>query len=135
MVEQRIPRRVYVLFRERVHSIEQLEILLVLHEGSGRDWTAAEIAEMLNMSEKLAESALAHLEAQALVSRLPASSWRFSPASPQLAGDVDAVAATYREARVACLVLLSKLAMERVRNASLHVFASAFLLKNDRKDR
>ena len=116
---------------DRIYPNEQLEMLLLVHAGAAESWTARVLAEALHTPETLAESALQHLEQMGLVGAASGrrGERRYAPARPELANIVDELAAAYPVARVEVVMLISRCAMERIRNAQVHAFAQAFLLK------
>jgi hypothetical protein len=137
MSEHPLSKSVRDFVCDHIYSIEQLEILLLLHAGAAESWTARAVVEALHITEAFTEGALQHLEQMGLVGAATGrpGAWRYAPARPDLADSMDELAAAYPLARVEVVMLISRCAMERIRNAQVHAFAQAFLLRDDGKKR
>ena len=130
-----IPEPVRDLVRERVHAIEQIEILLRLREQAPASLRIDALASALRVPEGLVEPALAHLVTHELVAAAPEPrAFRYAPASAELDAAVSALAACYVDSRVELLRLISSNAVERLRSGSLKIFAEAFRLRRKKKD-
>jgi DNA-binding IclR family transcriptional regulator len=118
--------------RESVHSYEHLELLLFGREG--RRLTVDLVAAKLKISISAAVEALEHLCDRGLLSREPASdtTYRFRPATPELAKLVDDMAVAYDDQRLALVKLMNEHAVERVRTAAMRIFADSFVLGKKR---
>lgn len=136
MAQSAIPSAVNDFICERVHSIEQLEVLCLLHADRSGSWTSQAVAEAVRITQAQAISALEHLEEQRLVlaGGPQHGSYRYAPASDELATLVNDTVATYSSSRVEILMLISRCAMDRIRNAQVRTFAQAFLLRSPKKD-
>lgn len=120
---------------ERIHTLEQLEILLLLHARPSCSPTIAQLAQELRLTPEQVSSGLDGLRAAGLLSAGAQDGCaRYQPESAALAAQVDALAAAYQSSRVSLIVLISSNAMDRVRNAGLRAFAQAFLVKGPKKD-
>jgi DNA-binding IclR family transcriptional regulator len=121
---------------DRVSSIEQLEVLCLLHAEPGEAWSVQSIADAVHIAESQAAGALAHLEAQKLVvaGGLQHGSYRYAPATTELAAQASEAISAYARSRVEVLMLISRCAMDRIRNAQVRTFAQAFLLRGPKKD-
>jgi hypothetical protein len=119
-------------FVERqLESVEQLEIVLLLRREQSRFWDPRAVAMTLQIVERRTAENLEALASRGLLDvRIGTQvTYRYSPATPELARGMDRVAAAYSEHRVAVLALL----MSRGRR-SLRDFADAFRLDPDRDD-
>jgi hypothetical protein len=132
-VTERLSDEVRALLLGTIESIAQLETLLLLHRDQTRVWDAARVATELRVEPRSAEVQLAALAERGLlraVTERDAPSWRYGPATPELARAVDALAAAYEERRVSVVEFLySKPAVDKLR-----VFADAFRLREDDSD-
>jgi hypothetical protein len=117
---------VEALISERLHSIEQLEVLLLLHAYEGRWWTTREISQTLRVTESLVASALSALRERKLA-RYEGGRFRYADTHDEA---VSELARCYAEYRVETLVLLSSKALERVRLSAVRTFAEAFRLRD-----
>ncbi|WP_242370779.1 hypothetical protein [Anaeromyxobacter sp. SG26] len=118
-----------------VDSYEQLEILLLLHREQAAPWTAAQVAEALQISLAAAASSLDELAGRRLltVTRGSERSHRYAPADADTADVVDRLARAYEDRRVAVIDLMSANAMSRIRRSALRTFAEAFRVTGAKK--
>jgi len=104
-------------------SVEELEVLLLLHGAKERAWTAAEINQQLRSNETSIERWLSIIVSFGLAARTE-DRVRFAPASDELAQGVAQVAAMYRERPAKVIAaIFSK------RNEDLLDFVRAFDLR------
>jgi predicted ArsR family transcriptional regulator len=114
------------LLAEHIDSVEQLEILLLVHGAPERAWSAAEVAEALYTHPDSAGRRLDALGASGLLVRDAADGrcWRYRPRTEKLHAAVGDLAATYAERRVAVITLIASRPMDNVR-----AFSDAFRLR------
>lgn len=118
-----IPDNVRRLVIEKIDSVRQLDVLLLLREsGPHRVWTVAELNAVLRSSQAALEHDLAGLLRAGLVEAEagPPTGWRYAPNSSE--ASVDALAACYRTHRTAVITLVTS----PQRTSSLSDFADAF---------
>jgi predicted transcriptional regulator len=119
-----IPEDVERFIAEHVHSVEQLEILLLLHRTRARAWSPDEIARELRIDAGSAASRLEDLRARGLVAANGSPTYVYAPTSLEGDSVVTKLATTYSERRVAVINLIfSKPA------ANIRSFADAFRLR------
>jgi DNA-binding IclR family transcriptional regulator len=123
-----IPDDLGQLLRERVASLEGLEVVLLLRRDPDRSWPADELAERLSIPESLLDPVLVELAQQGLLATSD-QRWRYAPASAELAASIDRLALLYDERRLEVMRLLSAHALERIRNSAARAFADAFVIK------
>jgi hypothetical protein len=128
MADDSIPADVHDFLLRYIDSIAQLEALLLLHGGSPPEWTIAEVARRLYITEAQTAELLAHLSREALIVSVDAARSRFAyqPGSAELAHAVDRVAETYRTHLVPVTNLVHSKPRTRIRQ-----FADAFRLRKD----
>lgn len=122
---------IYALIHEHVHSIEQIELLLLLRARAPSGAGQQELARELTLPEELVRPALEELRARRLLTSDGSNGemrFRFAP-DPTLQGAVAELAEAYQDRRVEVLRLVSANAFERMRSASLKLFAEAFRLR------
>lgn len=107
-----------------IESVEELEVLLLLHEAHDRSWTATEINDRLRSQESSIAKWLEALVGLGLA-RQGGSRYRFAPASEELAREASALAEAYRERRIKVIELIFSKP-----NESLLDFVRAFHLRN-----
>lgn len=123
-----LPRQVRRFLDSRVEGVEQLEILILLHQYPDRSWNAAGVADAVRLSPRTAERHLEALVQQHLLDvRLGGDVlYRYSPATDGLADLVRQVAEAYREQRG---LVLAAVTARRLR--ALQDFSDAFRLGED----
>ena len=126
--KNQLPASVQELIRDRIHSSEELEALLLVRTEPSRWWTDEDVAVALRTSRELARSGLSGLTRNALcVESVPGRGpTRYEPSQPALASAVEQLAELYVEQRLEVLVFLSRSAISRVRVDALRTFAEAF---------
>lgn len=105
-------------------SVEELEVLLILHESKERRWSAAEINERLRSQEASIEKWLETMVSFGLAARAE-NRFRFAPVSDELARATAQVAEAYRERRIKVIELIFSKPNENLLN-----FVRAFDLRN-----
>ena len=93
---------------DHINSADQLDILLLLHGDSAKQWKAEDVSRAVFTVPTAATMRLEDLVARGfLVSTGGANpGYRYRPASEQLRSQVDALAAAYRTNRVAVINLV-----------------------------
>jgi len=119
-----------------VHSYEELEILLLLHERREGRWSIDSVAAELRLPETLATTALAGLHARGLLERAPGEPGKFwyDPASSRCDAQIASLGRTYREDRFAVVEVMSASALGRIRSSALRTFAEAFRLRGPKNN-
>jgi hypothetical protein len=97
-----LPPPVRAFISAHIDSLDQLEILLLLH-GSPRRWSADEVVAELRLSPASVDRRLALLRKRRLIVQEDANIalYRFPSDDARLRASVDLLAATYRQRRVA----------------------------------
>lgn len=128
MPQNELPAEVERLLRERIHSIETLEILLLLRGDSQRPWSSAEVNRVVRSSEPSVAKTLDALARQDLLLRIDGTvpSYRFAPRDEPLIQAITALASLYQERRVRIVQ-----AIYSDRNSEVDEFAKAFKLRKD----
>jgi hypothetical protein len=117
--------------QRHIHSVEQLEVLLLLHDSPSKEWNADEIAQRLYTAPDAALSRLRDLVHSKLVaerSALP-SVFQYNPPSDEMRRSVDTLAQVYRERRVSVVSLIYAKP-----NNSIRAFSDAFRLFKPKPD-
>jgi hypothetical protein len=126
-----LPEVVRRLVAERIDSIAQLELLLLLHGSAPAEWDAKGIAAELRLDPTWAAEELAKLCRRGLCAETAedAGRYRFAPASPELANAVALLDASYADRRVAIVALIYGKPVEPIRE-----FAEAFRIRKEESD-
>ena len=127
MAEQFIPDDIGRFVLEKIDSVAQLEGVLLLRRDPQRQWSAAELAARLYISEAQTAELLMGLSAQGLVAagRQPAM-YSYQPGTPELGEMLDRLAEVYSKQLVAITNLIHSKQKPRVQ-----AFADAFRLRKD----
>lgn len=124
-----LPEHVARFIRREIHSVLQLEILLLLRERSG-SWTPTAIASELRITDQSASLHLRDLELRGLlVSAAPGPSYEYAPKTPELRGLVDELADCYANMRYTVINL-----MFSEPGDSARTLAEAFRLRRKRDE-
>lgn len=94
-----LPDGVVEFIAEYIHSVLQLELLLLLRERGG-DWTPPDVAEELRITDESAELRMRDLQLRGLLSVGAApESYSYRPTDPSLASRVEALALAYKNTK------------------------------------
>lgn len=123
-----LPKDVQQLFKQRLRSIEQLEILLLLRENEAHHWSVPEVYKKIRSSERSVREAMEVLTQKGMLkSNAPASpTFSYSPESPELRATLDRLAHLYVERRVR---IVEAIYSEPV--SAVDEFAKAFRIRKD----
>ncbi|HET8625739.1 MAG TPA: hypothetical protein VFM14_19440 [Gemmatimonadales bacterium] len=121
-----LPDDVIRFLNEHIDSVEQLEVLLLLHRAAESDWTAEMVAAALYTQLASASRRLEALFADGLIERAPGDreAYRYVPDPADRGEMIATIADTYRERRVAVVTAIASKPMENVR-----AFSDAFRLR------
>jgi hypothetical protein len=130
MTKEGLDPAVLAFLLERIESVEQLEILLLLATDSGRCWSADTIARELRSSPRSADKWLDTLAKQGLLKLCNATppEYAYSPESEDLRQRVAGVAAAYLIRRVTVIEAIFNKPV-----AKMNSFANAFRLRDKDK--
>src|SRR4051812_5479034 len=93
-----IPDNVIAFLRERIDSVEQLEMLLLLQKDPGKEWTAEELSRALSTQANSARSRLAEFYLWKLVTMTLGEGgprYRYGPQIPGLGQTIQDLADCY----------------------------------------
>jgi predicted ArsR family transcriptional regulator len=132
-----IPDNVRGLIIERISSVLQLEILLLLHGQPGRRWSAQDVAGELRIDVTWAEGQLHELCGGGLLAchaggagaGAAAAVYQYGPAAEERRRAVDDLARVYAERRVTVVSMIFSKPTEKIRT-----FADAFRLRKEKGD-
>jgi hypothetical protein len=116
---------------EHIDSVEQVEILLLLLQKTGRTWTAESMAKELRIAVSSAATRLADLKKLGLVAPVEGapSEYRYAPRTPALDETVRGLSDAYSERRVTVINLIFSKPIDKIRT-----FADAFRLRREDDD-
>jgi hypothetical protein len=122
-----IPVAVRELLQRDIDSVEQLEVLLLLHDRPERDWTADEVSAELRTNGLSTAARLDDLTARGLIEEVARpGAFRYGPRTAAQRRAVDGLAREYATRRVTVITLIFAKPIDRVRS-----FADAFRLRRD----
>jgi hypothetical protein len=129
MAQTGLPTAVRCLISERIESVQQLEILLLLRAAPDKEWAPPEVARALVTQVESSQEWLEEMTR----TRLLASDgrvYRYAPVSAELEDSVDGLAESYAKYRVAVIALIFSKPSERVRT-----FSDAFRIRDGGRQR
>ena len=94
---------------EHIHSIEQLEVLILLRAAPDRAWSAPEVNHELQSSVMSIQDRLGDLAARGLLSVREAETtlvYRYAPSTDEIRRLCDELATAYKERRLAVVNLI-----------------------------
>ena len=124
-----LPDRVHRFLYHNIDSVEQLEVLQLLRRTPDRGWSAEEVARDLYSHPSSVLHRMSSLAGRGLLRELEPACFQYAPRSSDLHETVNAVAAVYRERRVAVISLIASKPIENVR-----AFSDAFRLRRKKEE-
>lgn len=122
-----IPTAVRDLIHQHIDSVEQLEVLLLLHDHGDRDWSAEDVSQELRTNQESTAARLADLTARGLVAEgATRDVYRYAPRTHDINAAVAGLAREYSVRRVSVITLIFAKPLDRIRS-----FADAFRLRRD----
>lgn len=122
-----ISQDVRSLIVERIDSVVQLELLLLLQANPGRAWTAAEVAQELRIEPSWATGQLDELAGRGLLASEASDTFRYAPQSSGLDSAVQRLSKDYAERRVTVITMIFSKPVDKLRS-----FADAFRLRKEK---
>ena len=122
-----LPTAVRRLIAERIESVQQLEILLLLRAAPDKHWSPPEVARALVTQVESCEEWLEEMARTRLLAG-DGLVYRYAPATAELEDAVDALAESYAKYRVAVIAFIFSKPSERVRT-----FSDAFRIRGGRQ--
>lgn len=129
MTTQGLSEEIKKFIIEQINSLEQLEILLLLHSHPEREWTAQEVSQELRLSQTSVVDRLADLQSRGLLTAREDSAllYQYQPQKPELRATVDSLARLYPDYRVTVINLIFSKPLDKIQT-----FADAFKLRKDK---
>ena len=123
-----LPDPVRQLLRRHIQSLEQLEVLLLLHGQPERAWTAPEVYDVVRSSQSSIAARLHAFTAEGFLTTEagPPPTFRYAPQDQNLRAAVDQTATAYQTRRVRIIEAIFAPAADPVQS-----FADAFKLRKD----
>lgn len=113
---------------DNIHSVEQLEVLLLLADSAGQEWDAAQVSQKLYTQPESVARRLSDLHAQGLLATGSAPGlYRYVAPTPALDEVVRGLALAYKERKDAVIGAIFSRPLDNLRT-----FADAFRIR--RKD-
>jgi hypothetical protein len=114
---------------EAIDSIEQLEVLLLLHYHKDRTWSAGEVSQELRGNMDSASKRLKDLQRLGLLSSPDELRYTYHPKSSELDALVVELSETYKQRRYAVIELIFSHPVDAIQS-----FSDAFKIKKDGND-
>ncbi len=143
-MQEGLSQPVRQLIIERVDSVVQLEVLLLLVNHPEDRWTAAAVSQQLRIDANWAAGELATLAARGLAAPVTdisapadgaagvaagAAAYRFAPATPELGRAVAELSQAYADRRVTVVTFIFSKPLDKIQT-----FADAFRLRKGKGD-
>ncbi len=128
MAAGKISREVEQFIHEKIHSVEQLEVLLLLSRTPEKEWGPAEVSQELHIQPESAAKRLFDLHAAELLilSQTSDRLYRYKPATSALESAVRGLAEAYTVRRVSVINLIFATPRDHIR-----VFSDAFRIRKE----
>lgn len=125
-----IPPEIDQFLAAHIDTVEQLEVLLLLHQAADRVWTADEVAKVLYSQSASVARRLESLTRHQLLEEKPGSppTYHYAPTPASQDALVQRLATVYRERRVAVITAIASRPMDHVR-----AFSDAFLFRKPKE--
>ncbi|MBE7553436.1 MAG: MarR family transcriptional regulator [Anaerolineales bacterium] len=129
MTDQGLSEEVKKFIAEHINSLEQLEVLLLLHSHPQQEWTAQEVSQELRLSQASAAMRLADLDKRGLLAVREASDplYRYQPQKPDFEPTVDSLAKSYPDYRFTVINLIFSKPLDKIKT-----LADAFKFREDK---
>ncbi len=123
-----LPENVRRFIAHHIHSVEQLEILLLLHQQPERVWNSEAVARELRIAPASATERMEDMVHTRLLRRQGVSpeEYRYGPESMKLDDAVRGLATEYAKRRVMIINLIYSKPIDKIRT-----FADAFRIRKD----
>ena len=127
-MSETLPPEVRKLVLEHIHSVDQLDVLLLCHRTRDREWTAREVADELRTNLQMSSAALSDLSYRGFVAMVDTTrqSYRYQPGDPAMDRTVGSLAALYPMFRHRVIELIFTRGKSDIQD-----FADAFKIKKD----
>jgi hypothetical protein len=114
---------------EHINSLEQLEVLLLLHRHPEKAWTAHDVSQELRLSPTSVAMRLANLEKRGLLAVSESSDplYRYQPQKPDFEPAVDNLAQAYPDYRFTIINPIFSKPLDKIKT-----FADAFKFREDK---
>ena len=128
MATPALPEHLVRFIRRDIHSVLQLEILLLIRERGGQ-WTSPSVAHELRITDQSASLHLRDLLLRGLLGSPSDGVYAFAPKTPELQGLVDELAVCYAATRYTVINLIFSEPGDSART-----LAEAFRFRKKRED-
>lgn len=102
---------------KHIHSVEQIEILAILHREPNREWSVHALDDVIRSSEESLRMRLQDLCRRGFITCSPAPNevYRFGPSSADLRLSIDALVAAYKNHRIRVIEAIFTKPMTEIR--------------------
>jgi DNA-binding MarR family transcriptional regulator len=122
------PAEIEQFIGQHIESLAQLEMLLLLRQGSARSWSSFDLARQLYVTPDVCTGIIADLERRGFVLRDAADNnlIRYRSGGAEFDQLIDQLAALYQQRRVAVITLIYSKPVKKVQT-----FADAFRIRRE----
>ena len=126
-MSDRVHDELVALLREHVKTYEHLEVLLLLASDQARAWNADDVVAALCLEPASVRETLEHLTEAGLLRHTSDGSDGKCRCHPSWARILDYLVETHRDDRMELVALMTRNALDRVRDSAHRTFGSAFV--------
>ena len=126
-MSDRVHDELVALLREHVKTYQHLEVLLLLASDQARAWSAEDVGAALSLEPASVRETLDHLTQAGLVRHTGDGSDGGCRCHPSWARILDYLVETHRGDRMELVALMTRNALDRVRDSAHRTFGSAFV--------
>lgn len=134
MASDEIPESIKAFLFERIHSHEELEVVLLMARADELRWTEEAIAAELKIAVSLVRDALKALRNRDIVDALTENARTHFRTRENQKAPLAQLVQLYDQQRLEIVMLMSANAIERVRTGAMRTFADSFFLGRKRDD-
>ena len=132
-MNENLPDGVIALLNSRIDSFEKLEVVVALHRAPGSRLRVDELCKALTLPRETIKQVTIELRTGMLCELTSDDEVRLVPLTEHERATVAELVKLYTEDRFAVVRALGQLAVERIRSLASRTFATAFIIRRDKK--
>jgi hypothetical protein len=121
-----VPETIRIFVHACIDSVEQLEVLAILHDNPEREWTIQSLSQELRSADSSVEKRMRDLANRKVLEPLGEGTFHFQPVSPEVHAAISELVAYYRVRPFRVMDLLFTKPMNAMKS-----FADAFRFKKE----
>jgi len=115
-----LPIEIRDFITKHIHSVEQIELLALLHREPNCDWSVAALDDIIRSSQDSVRSRLEDLCARGFITckRDPSETFRYGPASTDVHNAITSLVSVYKNQRIRVIEAIFTKPMTEIRSFS-----------------